>query len=49
MGVRAYPEYRALAVTAYYRLVTGTMGTLEAHFPREVLPGFLWIHPTERG
>ncbi|MFZ5811260.1 MAG: NAD(P)/FAD-dependent oxidoreductase [Thermodesulfobacteriota bacterium] len=49
MGVRAYPEYRALAVTAYYRLVTGTMGSLEAHFPREILPGFLWIHPTERG
>lgn len=49
MGVRAYPEYRAVAARAYYRLVLGTMGCLEVHFPREILPGFLWIYPTERG
>jgi len=49
MGVKQYPEHRSVAAQAYYRLVTGTMGMLEIHFVEEVLPGFVWIYPTESG
>lgn len=47
MGVSPYLEYRALAARAYYRCVTGMVGSLEIHFLDDLLPGYFWIYPTE--
>jgi len=47
MGMPRYHEYRALAVRGYYRQVLGIRGNIEIHFPEEVLPGYVWFHPTE--
>ncbi len=47
MKMPRYREYRALAVRAYYRQVLGIRGNIEVHFPEEVLPGYVWFHPTE--
>lgn len=49
MGFPKYPQYRSLAARAYYRLVTGTVGSLEVYFLDEILPGYLWLYPTESG
>ncbi|MFW5735713.1 MAG: geranylgeranyl reductase family protein [Oceanidesulfovibrio sp.] len=49
MGLPRYTDFRNLAVQAYYRQVLGTQGCIEAHFPESVLPGYLWLHPTESG
>lgn len=47
MKMPRYKEYRALAVRGYYRQVLGIRGNIEIHFPEEVLPGYVWFHPTE--
>ncbi|ADU63556.1 MAG: geranylgeranyl reductase family protein [Pseudodesulfovibrio sp.] len=47
MNMPRYPEYRALAVRGYFRQVLGIRGNIEVHFPEEVLPGYVWFHPTE--
>lgn len=47
MNMPRYQEYRALAVRGYYRQVLGIRGNIEVHFPEEVLPGYVWFHPTE--
>lgn len=39
----------AVAATAYYDFVLGTVGRLEIHFLDELLPGCLWLYPTEMG
>lgn len=49
MGVPPYPEYRAVAANAYFRQVLGVTGYLEVHFIENVLPGYVWIYPTESG
>ncbi|KAF0233171.1 MAG: geranylgeranyl [Desulfovibrionaceae bacterium] len=48
-GFPKYPQYRSVAARAYYRLVTGTVGSLEIYFLNEILPGYLWLYPTESG
>lgn len=47
MGMPRYRQFRALAVRGYYRQVLGIRGNIEVHFPEEVLPGYVWFHPTE--
>lgn len=47
MKMPRYREYRALAVRGYYRQVLGIRGNIEVHFPEEILPGYVWFHPTE--
>lgn len=47
MKMPRYRDYRALAVRGYYRQVLGIRGNIEIHFPEEVLPGYVWFHPTE--
>lgn len=47
MGMPRYKEDRALAVRGYFRQVLGLRGNIEIHFPQEVLPGYVWFHPTE--
>lgn len=49
MRMPRYREYRSLAAATYYRQVLGTQGCLEVYFPENILPGYLWIHPTESG
>lgn len=47
MKMPRYREYRALAIRGYFRQVLGIRGNIEVHFPEEVLPGYVWFHPTE--
>ena len=47
MDMPRYRQFRTLAVRAYYRQVLGIRGNIEIHFPKEVLPGYVWFHPTE--
>ncbi len=49
LGVPRYTEYRALAARAYFRYVLGVTGRLEVHFLEDLLPGYVWIYPTESG
>lgn len=49
MGVPRYPRWRSFAARAYYRYVLGMTGCLEVHYFEDILPGYLWIYPTESG
>lgn len=48
-GIKDSVKHRNVAARAYHRYVTGMMGCLEVHFLEEILPGYLWIYPTESG
>ncbi|GEM_PF-4701309 len=49
MGVARRPEHRTAFARAYYRMVVGPAGSLEVHFLEDLLPGYVWIYPTESG
>ena len=49
MSPYRYPRFRTVAAQAYFRQATGLQGGLEVRFPEELLPGYLWINPTESG
>jgi geranylgeranyl reductase family protein len=46
MRVPKYSEHRILTVQAYYNQVIGLREHMEIHFLEELLPGYLWVHPT---
>lgn len=46
MGVHHPAGDCILAVQAYYHQVIGLREHMEIHFPEELLPGYLWVHPT---
>jgi len=49
MGLNRHREHRSFAARAYYRYALGMGGALEVHFFEDLLPGFMWIYPTESG
>lgn len=49
MGVPPRPDRRSICARGYFRMALGTVGALEIHFIEDLLPGFVWIYPTESG
>lgn len=46
MKVPRHPQDRIVAAQIYYNQVIGLRDRMEVHFLNEILPGYLWVHPT---